>query len=181
MTSISVRPQPDASRRGREVRRRPGEAGRLAALDASWRQKNDAAPFGDQTADRQGMPPFGPGFWPGSAFPDEVSDRRFISLQATLSAIRDHLAAAEPEDRPYLHYFTLTHLHNNPNVSEESLRLRGRPWPRWSTASAGSRASNRPVPSIRNRLCSPSTCGLRLGPRRPVGRGDGRLPLRPHV
>jgi mono/diheme cytochrome c family protein len=41
----------------------------------------------------------------------------------TLLAIRDHLNRLPRQDRPFQRYFTLTHLHSNPNVKEADLRL----------------------------------------------------------
>jgi serine/threonine-protein kinase len=40
--------------------------------------------------------------------------RAFKGVKEVLTAIRDHLRQAPPEDRPYLRYFTLAHLHNLP-------------------------------------------------------------------
>ena len=53
----------------------------------------------------------------------KVSDRKFVGLEAMLTTVRDHLRNAERDDRPYLRYFTLTHLHNNPSVSDDDLLL----------------------------------------------------------
>ncbi len=49
--------------------------------------------------------------------------RAFIDVKAVLVAVRDDLRKADPEDRPYLRYFTLTHLHNNPQVPDDDLRV----------------------------------------------------------
>jgi mono/diheme cytochrome c family protein len=46
-----------------------------------------------------------------------------IPLAGVLAAVRDHLLAADAEDKPYLRYFTLTHLHNNPAVADADLAL----------------------------------------------------------
>ena len=57
------------------------------------------------------------------AFSTAVASRRpFVSVRKVLTALRDHLREARPEDRPYLRYFTMTHLHNNPQISDEQLR-----------------------------------------------------------
>jgi serine/threonine-protein kinase len=55
-------------------------------------------------------------------FPKEEV-RRFISLAKVLTAIKDDLDKAAARDRPHLRYFTLTHLHNNPAVAADHLRL----------------------------------------------------------
>lgn len=49
--------------------------------------------------------------------------RPFISTYTQLKAIHDHLAAADPDDRPFLKFYTLAHLHNNPAVTDEDLRI----------------------------------------------------------
>lgn len=56
------------------------------------------------------------------AFP-AAETRPFLGTQAVLTAVRDHLASAHAVDRPYLRYFTLTHLHNNPKVPDGDLRV----------------------------------------------------------
>jgi mono/diheme cytochrome c family protein len=53
---------------------------------------------------------------------DEAQARAYVSQGAVLSAIRDHLRQAIKEDRPYLRYFTLANLHNNPKVPDADLR-----------------------------------------------------------
>jgi serine/threonine-protein kinase len=58
-------------------------------------------------------------------FPKEEA-RKFISLADVLTAIRDDLRNRKKvprEKRKNQRYFTLTHLHNNPNVRAEHLRL----------------------------------------------------------
>jgi serine/threonine-protein kinase len=56
------------------------------------------------------------------AFTTAVAAKRsYVSIREVLTAIRDHLRSAEPEDAPYLRYFTMTHLHNNPEISDEQL------------------------------------------------------------
>lgn len=49
--------------------------------------------------------------------------RKFITLPETLAAVRDHLQNSPRSEREHLRYFTLTHLHNNPNVLDDDLRL----------------------------------------------------------
>ena len=44
-------------------------------------------------------------------------------IRDQLKTIHDHLANADPDVRPFLRFFTLTHLHNNPKVSAEDLRF----------------------------------------------------------
>lgn len=56
------------------------------------------------------------------AFPAPKA-RAFVTTEATLTAIHNHLLKARPNARPYLRYFTLTHLHNDPRVEDEDLRL----------------------------------------------------------
>jgi mono/diheme cytochrome c family protein len=47
--------------------------------------------------------------------------RRFIDIKMVLGAVLADISRAEPEDRPFLRYFTLTHLHNNPQVPDPDL------------------------------------------------------------
>jgi serine/threonine-protein kinase len=56
-------------------------------------------------------------------YPTEEKTRQFIPLKVALAAVRDHLRDAEKEDRPYLRYFTLTHLYNNPRVPDGDLAV----------------------------------------------------------
>jgi serine/threonine-protein kinase len=49
--------------------------------------------------------------------------RPYVSTREALGAVRDDLERADPEDRPYLRYFTLAHLHNNPRVPDGDLRV----------------------------------------------------------
>jgi serine/threonine-protein kinase len=56
------------------------------------------------------------------AFP-ATEGRSYVGTREVLTAVRDHLRAADREDRPYLRYFTLTHLHNNPKVPDGDLRV----------------------------------------------------------
>src|SRR5207253_10806815 len=46
-----------------------------------------------------------------------------VGLKPVLAAMRDRLRQADPDDRPFLRFFTLHHLHNNPRVSEADLRV----------------------------------------------------------
>ncbi len=57
------------------------------------------------------------------AFPEtaKASTRPFQGEGHILTAIRNHLRALEEEDRPFQRYFTLTHLANNPRISEDDL------------------------------------------------------------
>ena len=54
------------------------------------------------------------------AFPAQT--RKAFDTKATLYAIRDYLRAARADDRPYLQFFTLAHLNNNPNIPTADLR-----------------------------------------------------------
>src|SRR5262245_9542294 len=48
--------------------------------------------------------------------------RPFLSAESALAAVRDHLRSLPaPSGQPFQRYFTLTHLHNNPSVSDEDL------------------------------------------------------------
>jgi serine/threonine-protein kinase len=49
--------------------------------------------------------------------------RPFVSTRAVLRAVHADLARTHEPRRRYRRYFTLTHLHNNPAVSESDLRL----------------------------------------------------------
>lgn len=51
-----------------------------------------------------------------------TQERKAIDLRATLYAVRDHLRAARAEDRPFLQFFTLANLHNNPALQTTDLR-----------------------------------------------------------
>lgn len=52
-------------------------------------------------------------------FPKDA--RPYITLEAQLTIIRNDLRDADKEVRPYLRYFTLTHLHNNPRFLNDDL------------------------------------------------------------
>lgn len=58
----------------------------------------------------------------GAPFPQREV-RRFVSEADLLQAVRDDLFGAPAEDRRYLRYYSLTHLHNNPAVTAFDLRL----------------------------------------------------------
>ncbi len=74
------------------------------------------------------------------AFPEAApAARPFLPEKAALAAVRDHLRGLPPEDQPFQRYFTLTHLHNNPGVSDEDLR-----WQRAALAKAVNSLSWRP-------------------------------------
>ncbi|MEI6233894.1 MAG: c-type cytochrome domain-containing protein [Planctomycetota bacterium] len=53
------------------------------------------------------------------AFPTDA--RPYISLETQLTIIRDDLRNADKDVRPYLRYFTLTHLHNNPRFLNDDI------------------------------------------------------------
>src|SRR5262245_59989655 len=65
--------------------------------------------------------------------------RTILSDKDAITAVRDHLQKLPAEDRPFQRYFTLTHLHNNPAVSEEDLR-----WQRAALAKAVNSLSWKP-------------------------------------
>ena len=52
----------------------------------------------------------------------EAAARPFRTLKAELTAARDHLAKAQPEDRKFLRFFTLANPHNDPRTTDEDLR-----------------------------------------------------------
>jgi serine/threonine-protein kinase len=56
------------------------------------------------------------------AFPDDATRRSFITLVSVLSAARDHLRNADAADRPFVRFFTLHTLANNPSVTDDDLR-----------------------------------------------------------
>jgi serine/threonine-protein kinase len=57
--------------------------------------------------------------------------RTFLPEMDALVAVRDHVRGLPAEDQPFQRYFTLTHLLNNPAVSDEDLR-----WQRAALAKA---------------------------------------------
>jgi serine/threonine-protein kinase len=56
-------------------------------------------------------------------YPPPQKQRDIISLKAVLTAVRDDLREADPEDRPYLRYFSITHLYNSPRVPDGDLAV----------------------------------------------------------
>lgn len=58
----------------------------------------------------------------GAPFPQREV-REFITTKAILTAMRDHLFKSRADDRRYLRFFTVAHLHNNQRVTEDDLRL----------------------------------------------------------
>ncbi len=56
------------------------------------------------------------------AYP-RVTGRPFVSTEDVLSAVLKDLRAADGDDRPFVRYFTLSHLYNNPQIPDEDLRL----------------------------------------------------------
>jgi mono/diheme cytochrome c family protein len=54
--------------------------------------------------------------------PFPTGERPFIALKTVLTSIRNHLNQADRDVRPYLRYFSLAHVHNNPEVLDEDLR-----------------------------------------------------------
>ena len=49
--------------------------------------------------------------------------REFKTLESVLTDMRDYLFKANERDRPFIRFFTLTHLHNTPSVSGVDLNL----------------------------------------------------------
>jgi serine/threonine-protein kinase len=62
--------------------------------------------------------------WIDAGAPDfaGVAPRKFVRTRDVILLMRDYLKAARGFDRPYLKFFTMTHLHNDPTVPEEDLR-----------------------------------------------------------
>lgn len=56
------------------------------------------------------------------AFP-QAEGREFLPLKTVLTAVRDNLREADRESRPYLRFFTLHNLYNNPRILDEDLPL----------------------------------------------------------
>ncbi len=56
------------------------------------------------------------------AYPITAS-RSFVSIEQTLTAVRDDLRASDREDQPFLRYFSLAALHNNPTVPDRDIRI----------------------------------------------------------
>jgi serine/threonine-protein kinase len=63
--------------------------------------------------------------WVEAGLPEfpAAAARPFVSTRAVLAAVRDHLRGTRAEDRRFLRFFTLTHLHNNPRVPDADLRV----------------------------------------------------------
>ncbi len=60
----------------------------------------------------------------GAPFPfADAADRPLKTERDVLAAVRDHLRAARPTDRPFLKYFTLHNLHNDKGISDAELRI----------------------------------------------------------
>jgi len=53
----------------------------------------------------------------------EQRARKPIPLGAVLAAMANHLDGLDREDRPYVRYFTMNHLYNNPEVTDDDLIL----------------------------------------------------------
>jgi len=68
---------------------------------------------------------------PGQAPSHTPGKRAFLSETDAFAAVREHLRGLPSEDQLFQRYFTLTHLHNNPAVSDEDLR-----WQRAALAKA---------------------------------------------
>jgi serine/threonine-protein kinase len=60
--------------------------------------------------------------WPEAG---PAPDRPFITIPQMLASIRDDLRNAREQDRPFLRYYTLSHLHNQPRarISDADMRL----------------------------------------------------------
>ena len=61
----------------------------------------------------------------GSPAPQVEAARKFVGTLQTMMAMEKYLNQADDRDRPYIRFFTLTHLHNQSpeRVSNEILRL----------------------------------------------------------
>lgn len=59
----------------------------------------------------------------GGAPPFPSQTRKSVSARDTLNAMRGYLRAARVEDRPYLQFVTLAHLHNNLVIPDTDLRV----------------------------------------------------------
>lgn len=58
----------------------------------------------------------------GAEFPKDET-RPFLSETDAIKAMREHLLTVKADDRKHVRFFTLTHLYNNPTISELDLRL----------------------------------------------------------
>jgi serine/threonine-protein kinase len=65
------------------------------------------------------------GKWITAGAPDfpRVQQRPFLALRDILQAIDTHLQDAPKEQRPYLRYFTLVNIYNNPKIPDEDLQV----------------------------------------------------------
>ena len=92
----------------------------VAALDGDYMPKQGSPEAKAMTADERATIKT----WvaDGAKFPIR-RDLRFISDKQLLMAIRDHLLKTKADDRPYLRFFTLTHLQNNETINERDLRF----------------------------------------------------------
>lgn len=60
----------------------------------------------------------------GAPFPKSPDGaREFVTEETVLRQIRDHLQNLNPTDRQHQRYFSLHHLHNNPGVTNDDLRV----------------------------------------------------------
>ncbi|MDA7979100.1 MAG: transcriptional regulator [Pirellulales bacterium] len=60
----------------------------------------------------------------GAPFPKSPDGPRdFVSEEEVLRKIRDHLQNLDSSDRPHQRYFSLHHLHNNPSVTDDDMRV----------------------------------------------------------
>src|SRR5439155_25363383 len=74
-----------------------------------------------------------------TASSEAPGQRAFLSEKDALAAVREHLRSLPAEEHPFQRYFTLTHLHNHPAVSDEDLR-----WQRAALAKAVNSLSWKP-------------------------------------
>lgn len=59
----------------------------------------------------------------GAPFPTKITSRAFISDEAVLKTVVEHLRGIDPDEAQYWRYFTLETLHNNPRVRDDEIRL----------------------------------------------------------
>jgi serine/threonine-protein kinase len=62
--------------------------------------------------------------WIDAGAPDfsKINARKFVSIKDQIVTMRDYLKRAPSEDRPYIKFFTMTHLHNDPTVTSSLIR-----------------------------------------------------------
>src|SRR5687768_13357484 len=66
------------------------------------------------------------------AFATVTAKRTAVSELAAMTAVRDHLRSlTSPSSQQFQRYFSLTHLHNNPSITDEDMR-----WNRAALAKA---------------------------------------------